>query len=471
MDRKELGIRGEEAAASYLRRAGLRIEATNWRTSSGEVDIVAWEGPDLVLVEVKTRRSDRMGTPEEAVSPSKQRRLVRLARAYLASSERDAEARALRRRVDPRHRLRPRAAAAPPQRVLGGGDRLDAGGRRDRHASSASRRCPSRSRPTSATGCRAFSIVGPRRRCGPRGARPRACGHPRLGARVPGRPRHREPRACAAPQARHGLRPAHRRRAARGDAPDTSRVRGGRAPSSDELALDGSVRPGRRHAGARTLGEQARPRAPRVRLRRRRVSQRLDGHDVSRRRRSRALAAGRFALVDTAWARRRTLAHRGRRSRRGRRARRREAGARDRGGGRAQRAARSDRPGRGKTMLARRLGGILPPLTEEERLDNGARPLRRRSRSRPRRSPASGRSARRITQLLRRRTGRRRVASSARARSSLAHNGVLFLDEFAEFSPAALQTLRQPIEDGRLTLVRAEARVALPGALHARRAP
>lgn len=87
MDRKELGIRGEEAAASYLRRAGLRIEATNWRTSSGEVDIVAWEGPDLVLVEVKTRRSDRMGTPEEAVSPSKQRRLVRLARAYLASSE------------------------------------------------------------------------------------------------------------------------------------------------------------------------------------------------------------------------------------------------------------------------------------------------------------------------------------------------------------------------------------------------
>lgn len=86
VDSKELGRRGESAAAAYLQRCGMAIAETNWRTASGEIDVVAWDGPDLVLVEVKTRRSTRMGTPEEAVSPSKQRKLVRLARAYLAES-------------------------------------------------------------------------------------------------------------------------------------------------------------------------------------------------------------------------------------------------------------------------------------------------------------------------------------------------------------------------------------------------
>lgn len=87
MDNKELGARGEAAAAGYLQRAGMTVACVNWRTASGEIDIVAWDGPDLVLVEVKTRRSMRMGTPEEAVSPTKQRKLVRLARAYLAETD------------------------------------------------------------------------------------------------------------------------------------------------------------------------------------------------------------------------------------------------------------------------------------------------------------------------------------------------------------------------------------------------
>ena len=90
MDRAELARRGEDAAAAYLERIGMTIEERNWRTKSGEIDIVASEGDELVLVEVKTRRSQRAGSPEEAVSAAKQRRIARLAAAYLATRARDA---------------------------------------------------------------------------------------------------------------------------------------------------------------------------------------------------------------------------------------------------------------------------------------------------------------------------------------------------------------------------------------------
>ncbi|MDP2181800.1 MAG: YraN family protein [Actinomycetota bacterium] len=83
MDAKEIGARGEEAAAAYLERAGMTIVERNWRCRSGEVDIVALDGDSVVLVEVKTRRSATRGAPEEAVSPTKQKRLIRLAAAYV----------------------------------------------------------------------------------------------------------------------------------------------------------------------------------------------------------------------------------------------------------------------------------------------------------------------------------------------------------------------------------------------------
>ena len=86
MDRSEVARRGEDAAAAYLERTGMRIEARNWRCKSGEIDIVAYDGETLVLVEVKTRRSQKAGRPEEAVSETKQRRIVRLAEAYMASA-------------------------------------------------------------------------------------------------------------------------------------------------------------------------------------------------------------------------------------------------------------------------------------------------------------------------------------------------------------------------------------------------
>jgi len=84
MKRSELARRGEDAAAAYLERIGMTVVERNWRCTSGEADIIALDGATLVVVEVKTRRTVSAGTPEEAVSPTKQRTLVRIARHYAA---------------------------------------------------------------------------------------------------------------------------------------------------------------------------------------------------------------------------------------------------------------------------------------------------------------------------------------------------------------------------------------------------
>lgn len=78
-----LGVRGERAAARYLRRRGFRIVARGTRFGRGELDLVAVEGRTVVFVEVKTRESHVAGTPEEAVDLAKQRRLTRLALVFL----------------------------------------------------------------------------------------------------------------------------------------------------------------------------------------------------------------------------------------------------------------------------------------------------------------------------------------------------------------------------------------------------
>lgn len=80
---KRLGERGEDAAASYLERVGMTVVERNWRCPSGEVDIVALDDTELVLIEVKTRRSTAKGAPEEAITPAKQRRYRKLAESYL----------------------------------------------------------------------------------------------------------------------------------------------------------------------------------------------------------------------------------------------------------------------------------------------------------------------------------------------------------------------------------------------------
>lgn len=81
--RQRLGRRGEEMAARRLEAEGYRVLARNYRCPFGEVDLVAEEGDCLVFVEVRTRRGDQWGTPEESVTKAKQAKLLRVAESYL----------------------------------------------------------------------------------------------------------------------------------------------------------------------------------------------------------------------------------------------------------------------------------------------------------------------------------------------------------------------------------------------------
>lgn len=78
----ELGRAGEQRAVDELIEGGYEIVDRNWRCRSGELDIVAVRGRDLVVVEVKTRSGTAFGHPLEAIGDDKLRRLWRLARLW-----------------------------------------------------------------------------------------------------------------------------------------------------------------------------------------------------------------------------------------------------------------------------------------------------------------------------------------------------------------------------------------------------
>ena len=84
--RRAFGQAGEDRAAAWYRARGYRVLARNWRCRDGEIDLVVSRGRTLVFVEVKTRRSDRFGTPAEAVTSRKQRRLRTLAARYVETT-------------------------------------------------------------------------------------------------------------------------------------------------------------------------------------------------------------------------------------------------------------------------------------------------------------------------------------------------------------------------------------------------
>ncbi len=81
--RRALGAEGEERAARFLARRGYRIVERNVRVGGVEVDLIAQRARLIVFVEVKTRRSDIFGGPEQAVDRAKQTRLVRAASAWI----------------------------------------------------------------------------------------------------------------------------------------------------------------------------------------------------------------------------------------------------------------------------------------------------------------------------------------------------------------------------------------------------
>ena len=85
MNTLELGKMGEDLAAEHLEAKGYRIAARNFRAGRGEIDIIAWapEGRLLVFIEVKTRKDERFGGPEEAITSKKQQTIARIAGAYM----------------------------------------------------------------------------------------------------------------------------------------------------------------------------------------------------------------------------------------------------------------------------------------------------------------------------------------------------------------------------------------------------
>lgn len=88
-DRQKLGRWGEQLAAQRLESEGYVVLDRNWRCRRGEIDLVVQAGEVLVFVEVKTRRGRDYGTPEEAITRSKAKRLLELGQRYML--ERDIE--------------------------------------------------------------------------------------------------------------------------------------------------------------------------------------------------------------------------------------------------------------------------------------------------------------------------------------------------------------------------------------------
>ena len=83
VDRRRRGQIGEEAAVAVLQQAGYAVLERNVRCGRVELDVVARDGDGFAFVEVKARWGEAFGAPEEAITPTKRRNLIRAAERYL----------------------------------------------------------------------------------------------------------------------------------------------------------------------------------------------------------------------------------------------------------------------------------------------------------------------------------------------------------------------------------------------------
>jgi putative endonuclease len=89
----EKGKKGEALAADFITKKGYRIVKSNWHYKQKEIDIIAYDKEELVIVEVKLRSTDYFGDPSEAVTKKKQRYLIEAAEAYLNTIDEAPEVR------------------------------------------------------------------------------------------------------------------------------------------------------------------------------------------------------------------------------------------------------------------------------------------------------------------------------------------------------------------------------------------
>jgi putative endonuclease len=85
--RKNLGDSGERLAAMFLEQRGYKIIVRNFRVRGGEIDVIAEDADGLAFVEVKTRRGDASGAPEESLTPRKRQHLMATAQEFLNTHE------------------------------------------------------------------------------------------------------------------------------------------------------------------------------------------------------------------------------------------------------------------------------------------------------------------------------------------------------------------------------------------------
>ncbi len=89
----ELGQKGEDKAALYLLEKGYRIIARNYRFGKKEIDIIAWDGPVLVIAEVRTRASEMFEHPRDTITTGKIRALAEVAEAFIFNHGLDCQTR------------------------------------------------------------------------------------------------------------------------------------------------------------------------------------------------------------------------------------------------------------------------------------------------------------------------------------------------------------------------------------------